>query len=84
MVIQEVGRQDVVLMALIEINAEFKLILKALNRIADCLERAYPAPVIRGVQPIEPDELIRITDESLWLKEQEEQERNQARSARSS
>src|SRR5512146_3184763 len=44
MVIQEVGRQDVVLMALIEINAEFKLILKALNRIADCLERAYPAP----------------------------------------
>lgn len=71
-------------MALIEVNAEFKQIVKLLTRIVEALERAYPPLPAQKVQPIEPDDFIRITDESLWLKEQEEAERNQARSVKSS
>ena len=65
-------------MALIEVNAEFKLLVRQLIRIADALERAYPAPVHKKIEQIDEDDLIRVTDESLWLKEQEENEKQQA------
>lgn len=60
-------------MALIEVNAEFKLLVKQLIRIADALERAWPPVVKRTPEPISDEDLIRVTDESLWLKEQEDE-----------
>lgn len=49
-----------------------------LRRIAEALERAYPLPEHPTVQPISEDDLILITDESLWLKEQEEEAKRES------
>lgn len=56
-------------MALIEIHADPHLLrdlVNVLGRIADALERAYPAYSRQKRASIGPDSLIRTTDEQLW------------------
>lgn len=67
-------------MALIEVNAEFKLLVKQLIRIADALERAWPPVFERKYEQISDEDFIHVTDEKLWLKEQEELEKQQNQS----
>lgn len=59
-------------MAFIEVKAEFTRLCKAAERIAEALERAYPITLPKQVLPVTEEDFNRITDESLWLKEQEE------------
>lgn len=55
-------------MALIEIHADLKLVARQLQRIAEVLERAYPAPPPRHLEPeyIGVEHLGRVTPEKLW------------------
>jgi len=59
-------------MTILEIKADLTGIRNALERIASSLERAFPAPVIREVLPLEKDDLITITDHRLWEEEQKD------------
>jgi len=71
-------------MALIEIKAEpelLKQLIEVLRRIAAGIDRAYPLPpdpaVLRNMKPHEADDIVVFDQEAEWLKEQEEEARNQ-------
>lgn len=69
-------------MAFIEVNAEFKQVVGLLTRIAEALERAYPPKPSKPAKPSTEEDFIRITDESLWLQELQEEAKKQVQSPR--
>lgn len=68
-------------MALFSIPLSRKLfvrLVRATERIASALERAYPIPVeYEKRPPLEPEDITVITDENLWEQEQEEERKKQ-------
>jgi hypothetical protein len=57
-------------MALIEVHADFKAVVKVLERIAAALDRAYPIRERRDGKP--ESELLSVSDEDLARIEDEE------------
>lgn len=67
-------------MALISINIgrrAFRRLVAVLERISDALDRAYPIPVHSKGKPLEAEDMIQVTDETLWEQEQAEELKRQ-------
>lgn len=54
-------------MAILEIRADFKALTAVLTRIADVLERIYPATAPQKLKPIGVQNYSRVTDEKLVM-----------------
>ena len=66
-------------MALLEIQVDLTRIAKALERIADAAERAFPnTPIKYEVSKSDLKDLTVATDESLWQAEEEETAKREA------
>jgi len=66
-------------MALLEIQVDLNRVAKALERIADAADRAFPNITITHDPTISgPEDLTLATDESLWKAEEEEAAKREA------
>ena len=63
-------------MTLLEIRADLSRVAKALERIADVLERHFPIPLPR--EPYTPEDVLIQSDEALWKREMETAESQEA------
>ena len=60
-------------MALLEVKIELNRVVRALERIADVLERAYPPPQKIDSKPAGVDNLTVFEPEEEWQREQEDE-----------